>query len=472
MKLTAQYPQLKAIQDLAKRRKRKVYLVGGFLRDYVLKRTKADFDFAVDEKALSLTRAFATRIKGAFVLLDEERGSARVVKKVKGEIYMFDFSDFRAKTLKGDLSRRDFTINTLAVNITDLDQSVDLLLKGQLKALRDIKAKKIRMVSSKAFKDDPLRMLRAFALKATLGFTIEKKTIDQIKKEKRALLNVSTERVRDELFKILESNHAAKVLKEMDRVGLLEFVIPQVKVMYGCKQGGYHHLDVWPHSLETVAQTEKVIKEMQSDSDIDVYLKESIAGVRTRTGVMKLAALLHDIGKPDTRKREKGKVSFHGHEKVGRDIVRPVARMLKLSTKERHMIEDMVLWHLRPGYLSNFKNPSDRMRYRFLRDTKDEAAAILLLSLADQRSTCGPLTTKADQKHHEKICKEMIGRYFDKLKEKPFVRLIDGKDIIKRLKIEPSPLIGKILLEVEEKQTLGKIKTKREAFELAEKIVS
>jgi len=465
MSFLEEYPQIKIIQQIAQKKKVKVYLVGGFLRDHFLNNERTDFDFAVSSGALLLARGFSKKIRGAFVLLDKERGCARVCKKTGGKIFTFDFTDFRAKTLKGDVSKRDFTINTLCMDL-ETGQLLDLN-KGRA----DIKAKKIKMVSASAFKEDPLRLLRAFSLRAQLGFVIEKKTQIQMKKDIKLLTDVSRERVREELFKVLATDRTSQCIKEMDKIGLLEQVIPQINVMYNVKQGGYHHLDVWKHTLETVVQLEKVFEELGGSSDIASYLNEPMAGDRKRFALIKLAAILHDIGKPDTYKKEKGKMSFHGHEHVGKKISRSISNMLKLSINERHALEDMIQWHLRPGYLSNFKVPGERAIFRYFRDTKQEAVSIALLALADQRATRGPMTTKWDQKHHEKIAMSLIDKYFAKLYEKPFVRLINGNDLIKKLKLKPSPVFAKVLSEVEESQVLGKIKTKKEALELAGKIV-
>jgi putative nucleotidyltransferase with HDIG domain len=420
-----------------------------------------------------LAHAFSKKIKGAYVLLDEGRGCARVAKKVKGSLYTFDFADFRAKTFKEDLAHRDFTVNTLSldlVNISDSAEASEALI-DVTRGLKDIKEKRIKRTSVKVFEEDPLRLMRAFSLKATLGFKIELKTLNLIRKQRDLIRNVSYERIREELFKVLETEKAAQILKSMDRVGLLEKIIPQVKVMHHCKQGTYHHLNVWPHSLETVVQMEKIFAQTKDDKEITDYLDGSLGGNRSRRSLMKLAALLHDIGKPDTRKIENGKMSFHGHEHVGKTIVKHIAVMLKLSVRERHALEDMVRWHLRPGYLSNFKQPSEKAIYRYFRDTKDEGVSILLLSLADQRSTRGPATTPKDQEHHAHICLGLVSRYFEKKKEKPLIRLIDGHDLIKKLKLKPSPVFAKILTAIEEDQSLGKIKTKKEAMDLAKKLV-
>ena len=473
MFLLKEHPSIKILQELVLKKKINCYLVGGYLRDFLMGRPCNDFDFALEHRAIEIARLFASKIKGAFVLLDKEHGCARVVKKSAGGLQTFDFADYRKKTFKEDLGARDFTINTLSVSINKLSiaLSLDRAIEDHKKAKADIKSKSIRMTKANVFVEDPLRLLRAFSLKAALRFKIEPQTLARIKKDKDLIRSVSCERIRDELFKILDTPRAAENLQAMDRIGLLEKVMPQITVMYGVKQGGYHHLDVWPHSLETVRQLEKVFEEIRSQPEVIDYVNEALVTPRRRLALMKLAALLHDVGKPATRKKEKARYSFHGHEHVGRSIVRPLAKQLKLSTQERHALEDMVLWHLRPGYLSNFQNPSARAVFRYFRDTKNEAASILLLSLADQRSTRGPLTTEADQKHHEKICLGLLIRYFEKKKEKPLERLIDGHDLIKKLKLQPSPLFGKILKAIEEQQTLKKISTRPEALQLARKIV-
>ena len=467
------YPQIQIVRDMAKRRKKEVYLVGGFLRDFLLGKDCRDFDFAVEKDAIGFARMFANKIKGAFILLDQEHGCARVARKQGGKIYTFDFADFRAPTLKKDLAHRDFTINTFSACINDVSvkDKVEDVICDFRKGKPDLSAKRIRMVSVKAFKEDPLRLLRAFSLRAGLGFKIEQKTLTQMRKDKDLIRDVSYERIREELFKVLESPRAAENLKAMDRMGLLVKIIPQIAVMYGVKQGTYHHLDVWPHSLETVVQVEKLIKEHAGDRDVMTYFQEPIAGERSRLALLKLAAVVHDIGKPETRKKEPGRLTFHAHERVGRGITKHVANLLKLSTKERVALQDMVLWHLRPGYLSNFKRPSEKAIFRYMRDTKEETVSIAFLSLADQRATCGPLTTDQDQAHHEKICLDLVKRYFKKKKEKPFVRLINGDDLIKTLKLKPSPLFSKILNAVEEAQVVGKIKTKKEALSYARKIL-
>jgi poly(A) polymerase len=463
MRLTCASPEILLLQKLVRANKLQAFLVGGFWRDQMTGRSGRDLDFAVSKDAIKLAQKFARAIKGAFVLLDKESGCARVARKRPDGLWTYDFADFRAKTIKADLARRDFTINTFAVDIFELGGTGKPL--SHPKAAADIRSKTIRMASAKAFKDDPLRLLRAYSLSAQLGFKIERATLAALKLQRALIKKASPERIREELFKVLASPRAAAVIRAMDRDGIFFEIMPQVRVMYGVVQGGYHHLNVWEHSLEVLAQFEKIIHAADIDPRIRAYLDEEVGGGHARRAIVKLACLLHDIGKPDTLKKEPGgRTSFHGHEHVGKRIVRIIARQLILSTKERYALEDMVLYHLRPGYLSNFKRPSEKAVFRYFRDTKAEAVSILLLCMADQRSTLGPLTTAYDLEHSEAICRPLIKKYFAKKSEKPFVRLIGGNDLIKELKLEPGPLFKKLLAKVDEAQQLGKITTKAEAL--------
>lgn len=464
MSLLSDNPQLQLIREMARRRRCRVFLVGGFLRDARLGRASTDFDFAVDTNALGFARAFARRIKGAFVLLDKEHGSARIVKNQDGQVWTFDFTDFRGATIRRDLALRDFTVNTLCIDLADeKDHST-------AQAFKDLDRKTIRMVSTKAFADDPLRLLRAFSLSAQTGFKIEAKTLAKIKTQAHLINQAAMERVREEVFKILQSPRAFETLTALDKIGLLPKILPQITVMYRVHQGGYHHLDVWRHSLEVLRQLELIAAEMSNDPRLAQYLNEQVGGAHTRLALLKLAALLHDIGKPETRKKEKERMTFHGHEHVGAKITRLASKRLMVSVKERYFLEDAVRMHLRPGYLSNFKRPTAKAVFRYMRDAKQEAAALAILAMADQKATAGPLTTKAKARHHEKICRMLLEEYFKEKAKPQRARLLTGHDLIKTLKLKPSPVFAEILNAVEEAHALGKITTKDQALKLAHEI--
>ncbi|HOX54140.1 MAG: HD domain-containing protein [Candidatus Omnitrophica bacterium] len=467
-------PFLRIIQKKSKKHKIPIFLVGGYLRDLILGREKSEFDldFTLKKYSIKIAKEIARELKAGFVILDKERGCARVVYNKNGKVFTLDFADFRDKNLERDLLLRDFTINSLAADVNNISVKKNLrqIIIDPYQGIIDLKKGVIKMTSKDSFKDDPLRIVRAFSLAGILDFKLEPQTLNKIKKEKDKIPTVAYERIRDEFFKVLELDNSIKHLKLMDKNRVLEKIIPHINVMRNVKQGGYHHLDVWNHTLETVLQLERIFEESQDSPDIKNYLNEDIVLKRSRKSLMKLGALLHDIGKPKAKMQKDGKTLFYGHERIGKEITENIAGLLKLSTKEKDALEKMIFWHLRPGYLAETKMPTERAIFRYFRDTADEGVSILLLSLADQRATRGPLTDPIQRRRHEKLIKELVQRYFDKLKEKPFVRLIDGNDLIKKLRLKPSPDFSKILREVEEAQAEGSIKTKNQALELAKKI--
>ncbi|MFH1678999.1 MAG: HD domain-containing protein [Candidatus Omnitrophota bacterium] len=464
---------LKPILESSRLGNIQLYIVGGFLRDIILGREKInpDIDFTVEKNAIAFAAALAKRLKAGFVVLDKANGCARVVKKVKDKAYTLDFTDFRGRDLLQDLGKRDFSINTLAVELKAFLETPEYKLIDPYNGLKDLKSGIIRVLSPGAFDDDPLRILRSFSLSCTLNFKIQPLTMRLIDKKRSKLKDGSFERVRDELFKILASSRGYEFLSLLDRHKILELIIPEIKVMHRLNQGPFHHLDVWQHTLETVKQIERIIRNSGRSRDIKAYLNEEISSGRRRYELLKLTALGHDIGKPKTLRIEDGKIKFHGHEHVGAYMAEKIAQRIKLSNPEIFILKKIILFHLRPGYMSDIPALSMRAKFRFFRDAGEEAASVLLISLADQRATKGALTTAESRQRHERLVRRLLNEYFRKKKEKKTARLINGNDLIKRFKLEPSPLIGKILSEVEEAQAIGKLKTKKEALKIAEMII-
>ena len=466
---------LKPVYNFAKPRKVRLYLVGGALRDLILGRQKEnpDFDFCLKRRAIKFGATLAKHMRCGFVVLDEEHAACRLVKKIGGKVYTFDFADFRAATLEKDLLHRDFSINSMALEFKDVFSGKDLsaLIIDPYSARADLKRKVIRVTGKNYFKEDPLRILRAFSFSCMLGFTLDKETLRLAKKEKHLISGVSSERIREELFKIFDSSAAYTSLAMLDKLRILEIIFPEIKPMRGIGQGPYHHLDVWQHTLETLNQFELLLKAFKQDLEISRYLSQELSSLRKRSSLLKLACILHDVGKPKALRREKGKIIFHGHERIGLGLARIICRRLKLANDETRSLERIVLWHLRPGYLADNGRPTERAVFRYFRDTGSDALAVLLLSLADQRATKGPLTTALSRVRHEKTAKALIHRLLTREKEKKPVPFLNGNDLMRKFKLPPGPLIGKILSGLDEAQAIGKVKNKAEAIRLAAAII-
>ena len=465
---------LRPVFYFSRSKKIKLYIVGGALRDLFLKRKKQnpDLDFCLKKGALNFGKLFAQKLKAAYIILDSEHASCRVAKKIGERIFTFDFTDFRAPTIEKDLLHRDFTINSMALELADVFSKKDLspLIIDPYSGRKDIESMVIRITAKSSFTEDPLRILRAFSFSCMLGFTLDKETLNLAKKEKDKIASVSSERIRDELFKVFDSNQAHASMVALDKIKILEIIFPEIKPMRGIGQGPYHHLDVWQHTLETLNQFELILKSIHR-KEINDYLEQEVSGLRKRASLLKFACILHDIGKPPALRKEKGKIIFHGHERVGLGITRLIWRRLKLSNEEGRSLERIVLCHLRPGYLADYQRPTERAIFRYFRDGGNEALAVLLISLADQRATKGPLTTAMSRVRHEKTIKMLVHRLLKKNNEKKQKRLLDGFDIMKKLKLNASPLIGKILAALEEAQAIGKIRTKAQGLKLAENLV-
>ncbi len=466
---------LRPVYDFALRRRVKLYLVGGTLRDLLIGRRKdnPDFDLCLKGKALQFGRLLATSIKAAFVVLDKEHGACRLVKKAGGKIYTFDLTDFRAKTIEEDLKHRDFTINSLGLELGDVFIKADLADKliDPYSGMADLRKKLIRLTSKQAFIEDALRILRAFSFSSILRFKLDAELIKSARLNKNKLKGVSAERVRDELFKVFDTSLAYEALVAWDKLKIIDVILPEIKPMRGIGQGPYHHLDVWQHTLETVKQLELVFEKLGRKLDIRGYLNQVVAGSHRRLALLKFAAILHDVGKPKALRHEKKKIIFHGHERVGLGLTRLISRRLKLSNEECSSLERIVLWHLRPGYLADCRALTQRARFRYFRDTGTDALGVLLLSLADQRATKGPLTTALSRINHEKTVAKLIAELFKKQAKKS-VPFVNGHEIMRKFSLTSSPLIGKVLSELEELQAIGKIRNKVQAFKAAKKVIA
>ncbi|RKY40633.1 MAG: hypothetical protein DRP76_01510 [Candidatus Omnitrophota bacterium] len=463
-------PHIDALKRIAKKKKIYVWLVGGFLRDlYLGRKNNFDFDFVTDRDSYKLASAFSKKVGARLIMLDKKERTFRVVVKRDTQDYSYDFSPFKGSNLEEDIKNRDFTINTLAVLVNILPE---IKIFDYVEAKKDLKRKILRVTQEKVIPSDPLRILRAFSLSAKYGFRIEKKTLKILSLYRSLLKNIAGERIAEELFKILDSPSSYKVIKLMSQYFIIDEVIPHLSCMRDIRQGRFHHLDVWEHSLKTLNCFEILWqRRLRKNRKIQKYLKEELASQRKRLSILKLACLLHDIGKPKARKIKNNKTIFYTHEKIGHHLCEDIAVRLKLSWKEKETLKKLVFWHMRPGSLIQNGVPTKRAIFRFFRDTEPEGLSVIFLSIADWRATKGELVDEKRRMREEKVLFRIIKEHLERKKQKFLPKLVDGYEIMERFKITPSPLVGKILKRIKEEQSLGRIKTKREAFQIAEKVL-
>jgi tRNA nucleotidyltransferase/poly(A) polymerase len=467
------------------------YLVGGCVRDWLLGRSSHDVDFAIAGDAVKLARQVADRMGGAFVLLDQERCTGRVVTRGEdGQRLFIDFARLQGDDIVADLSKRDFTVNAIAVGVADAE-SVSHVIDPH-GGRRDLQMGLVRAVSETAFLDDSLRTLRAVRLTAEMEASIEQGTEKLIRRAVHLVANVSAERVRDELGKILALPGAAQNLRYLDEFGLLVVIIPELEMLKGVEQSPPHYLDVFEHSLETVRQLEEVVEALKGEGAADgelslipillsafsrrlsAHLSQPISGDRTRLMVLKLLALLHDLGKPPTKSfDDDGGVHFYGHEMEGAEVIGDILRRLRFGGSEVSLAKTIVANHMRPHLLVREEVVTRRAVYRFFRDTGDAGADTLLLYLADHLATWGPNLRMARWRKRVEFVASMLADYYErhqKVISPP--RLINGYDLMEEFGLEEGPRIGELLEAVREAQVEEEVRTKEEALALVKGLLT
>jgi len=466
------------VQAFADARGLTVYLVGGILRDQLLGRplTYLNVDLAVARDALAQARALAAHLGGAFVPLDETMGSARVVVTTEGQRVELDLSDFRGATLEEDLGRRDFTVNAMAMALPDWlrDPAQVARLIDPLHGQEALRRCHLIACFPGTFAEDPVRILRARRFAAQLGFSLDGHASTLMASAVQGLGQVSGERIRDELLAIFATDHAGEAIQALDDVGALEVLFPELRHGRGMDQGGYHHLDVLGHQLETVRQADRMLADCAEFSEplrvpLITYCAQELVERRSRKALIKLSGLLHDVGKPANRQvHEDGEIWFIGHEHTGADLAAVIVHRLRLSTHEGQLVCQLVRHHLRPGFLSREPQVTRKAIYRFYKDLGDHGPACLLLWWSDRMATRGP-SSRLDQLNQQRSrLEELLMPYFFKAEEvvKP-PRLVDGYRLMKEFQLPSGPLIGELLGRIEEAQAEGHVHSADEALALA-----
>jgi len=502
---------------------RQGYIVGGFIRDWFLGRKTNDIDIAVTGAAITIAREIAREIEGKFVPLDEVNDLARVVmiegerqnKKLRGTEWHFDFSTF-SQDIESDLARRDFTINAMALELSHFvtastatnmssRELASLFAEKQLRRKlidpfsgeEDLRNKIVRRVSEQIFEADAARLLRAVRLAAELDFTIEPETESLILRYAQAITEVSGERTREELLRLLTPPRAACHLRYLDELGLLLALIPELAESKGVEQPTVHFWDVFEHSLQTVAAIEFLLRESDWEysnedmltiapwSDImDRHLSQEVSSGSNHKVLLKLGGLFHDIAKPMTKTiDDTGRARFLGHSKEGAAMTANILERLRFSNREIRLVESLVYHHLRPVQMAktgvpknsegfcgeNDELPTQRAIYRFFRDTGEIGIDILFLALADYLASRGPLASREEWERHCQLINYIIEEHDQQQAKILPVKLVDGHDIMNAFGLAPGPLIGKLLARVRESHASGELSSREEALALVRK---
>lgn len=471
-----------------------IYLVGGAIRDALLNRPSYDLDFVTPGDAMKIARQIANDIGAAYFPLDTGRNVARLILKPKEQPGIrgsnstrIDFSTFQGTDLMSDLQGRDFTINAMAVEIHHLQNLVD-----PLGGAADLVSKRLRACSQQSFLDDPVRILRAVRFSVDLDLNIQSETLQFIRQSAGRLPEVSAERLRDELFRILLQSHPSTSLRILDKLNALEHVLPEVCLLKGVQQSSPHVMDVWNHTLDILTQLESILDVLAPEYNPDnagnlamglvvlrlgrfrqylmEHLSNSLNPDRPYRGLIFLAGLYHDVGKLETQSvDESGKIRFLEHEFIGSKLAEKRGQALKLSNLEIGRLSTIVNHHMRPSMLSHPKEfPSRKAIYRFFRATGAAGVDICILSIADILATYGPTLPQERWERHLDVVRALLSAWWEdpagSIIPPP---IINGDAIMEELELLPGPLVGYLLESIREAQVAGEVHTQQDAINLA-----
>lgn len=472
-----------------------VYLVGGALRDALLKRPFKDIDLAVPPSAdfEAAVRRLAGRIGAAAFPLDAASQVWRLTQR-KAPFAQVDVMPFVGGTLRSDLARRDFTINSLALRLAPglkfraaRGGAFTLAVKKTAVTdlcggLKDLAARRVRPAADNVFTEDPVRLLRAFRIAAALDFKLAPAALKLITAQAGLIKNTAPERVREELMRLLESPESHRWLAELHRRGLLCAVFPDLAAQETCATGYYGKGGVLTHTLRVVERLDHLFDNL--DSCLPDHRK--VAGLLPEPRLMKLAALLHDVAKPPKAAVVGGRLRFFGHEEYGAVMAEKIMEGLRFSREEIRLAAAIIGAHLRPGNLAANDTISDRAMFRFFRTLGDYTVPLLVLSWADHASyvtqeQLGRMKRKLREEpkplpaglpynspkktlRYMQVLNQLLSVYIRKGMKSRTSRLVDGNDVIKVLKVPEGPRVGELLEKVHLLQFEGKIKTRDQAL--------
>ena len=419
------------------------YLVGGYVRDLILNRKTTDIDIMVEGDSILFAKKLADKLNVDNIVIYEKFQTALIplkemqieIASARTEEYDLDSRKPRVKstTIEQDLSRRDFTINAIALSLNENDYGTII---DPFNGIQDIEKEIIKtpIDANETLKEDPLRMLRAIRFAAQLNFKIEPDVIDGIKKQRDRLKIISWERITEEIIKSLKTEKPSIAFYLFKETNLLSYIFPEIDIMPGIDViDGLGHKDVFIHTLQVVDNAAELTDKME----------------------VRFAALVHDIAKPNTKKfiPKKG-WTFHGHDSIGSHIVRHVAKRMKLSNKLRDYLCLMTRLHLRPIALVK-KNITDSAIRRLMVEAGEHIDDLMILCRAD-------ITTKNDMKvqkyrnNFERV-EELMENVIMRDQMKAFQSPVRGDEIMKLLNLKPSRKIGDIKKMIEEAILEGNI---------------
>jgi poly(A) polymerase len=494
------------------------YVVGGAVRDRLAspaepgESTSRDVDITVSVRVMDLIDDLAAETSASVVVMDAERGHIRLVDGRKNESGASETGESDPESdpeirdlpwidltghngdIETDLSRRDFTVNAMAVpldywvalgaGVPDPGSVID-----PYAGAGDVRRRLIRETRPGNIVADPVRMFRAVRFATQLDFELDPDTATVVKDNGHLIDGVTGERIREEFFALMASSRPAAGIRDLDRLGLLDRLLPELVLGRDFEQPREHYYGVMEHQIQALdfatrlvnprlRESDPVLKNVPWGSEFDEYLQEIAGNGQTRATLLKTVALLHDIGKPETKSvepptldRPNGRIRFLGHDELGSRMASDFLVRLRCSRRTIAHISRMIQTHMRPGQMSSGDDrPSDRAIFRYFRDVTPVAIDTILLNLCDFLAARGPLLKGTEFERYSGMLGDTLSRGLEPQPERTTRAnrdlLLDGHQVQDRFGLQSGPEIGRLLDALRDAESSGVVSTTAEAYEL------
>lgn len=466
-----------------------IYLIGGYVRDYLLHKQNKDLDFSVTKNAAKAARSIADYFGGDFYILDHKRETARALISINHMCIVVDVAIISGQNIFEDLAKRDFTINAMAVDLADLKKIID-----PLNGKTDLMKRRLKPCSESSFSNDPIRTMRAVRFIQSLSLDYDPQVKQAIQNESKNLGSVSGERIRDELCHIFNLPDIEKSIQLLVEFDLFKQLFPDLIQLQDIPSQPPHVHDAFTHTLRVVELTELFLESIENanrlienkfTNDVLIIVRkykkgltnflDELAGNKISINpLLILAALYHDSGKPFIEPVEEvGTVKYPNHAEKSADIVLKRMKALTFSNEEIQFVYSIIRYHMADELrtIGDEENPY-RNIYRYFRESGYSGVMIGFLHLADviatYETTLPPHRWNTALKSVEKIFDGWFNHYSEVVSPP---KLLNGNDLMEKFGLPPGRETGSILEQIREEQAAGIILERNTALIFAEKMI-
>lgn len=432
------------------------WVVGGGLRDALLGRRVADVDVVTRGDPAAQARALAVAHGASRFALSREFGAWRVSGGTLD--VQVDIMPLLGESLDEDLSRRDFTINAMALPVGGDGEVID-----RHGGLDDLAAGRVALVGPRALLDDPVRVLRLARVADALGFGVDPQAARAAREAAPGMARAPGERLMEEFLRIITAPDPARAVRALDALGGLGALIPELEDCRGVDQSEYHHLDVLGHTFEVLDNVTAIERDpgevfRGNAHVVAASLSEPLADGLTRGQALRLAALMHDMAKAETRGvMDGGRVTFIGHDRRGAEMADAWMRRMRASNRLREFVVRAVRHHLVLGFMVH-RQPLALVQYdRYLRRVAPDPVEAIVLSVADRLATDGRRTTPGQITRHLALARDILAAHVRIAELEPIRPPLDGADLVALLERPAGAWLADLLMATREEQLMGRV---------------